>query len=444
MKFGRVSATTLAVLAVVLFAFWCDTGAGLREVARTWNTPTVPSWVGALPGNAKSDERVADIDTVLIHQGFEKAPTWASTLPWWTGQCVQNVPFYRPLSSYVLWSQWRVFGLSEQRYAVISYTLLLLATLSYALLIRDFWRFFRLPYPALAIILSGLSFVGGIGFFTDQRVICHLVGHLWKNEPDSLTLIFFSVALRAYLSRKQWRALFFYLLVCLTKEAGIFLPFLCAIIELPELWQNGAARRAALRRLLPLFVFLPLFLGLRTLFLHDLYGFRYGSNNAWGFRLFLYASGPLSELVVQKAWISLAWAAALTLAVVVQCRTGRWRVALIIGLAALGVLGTIAAGLESDSSDPIGALFLFLSGRGLWVGVFSACFGGVVWLAFRRAPHASFLALVWAWLALALTLFSPSVMHRYYLMNAGFTLLATIGCVQVVAVFHSKITKEKK
>ena len=57
-----------------------------------------------------------------------------------------------------------------------------------------------------------------------------------------------------------------------------------------------------------------------------------------------------------------------------------------------------------------------------WVGFLLPTF----W-AFRKFPRLATLGYLWALLALGMTLFSPSVMHRYYLMNAGFSLVLGVG-----------------
>ena len=423
------------MIAVLLLALW-QSAVDLRDTARYWNVDTVPTWVGALPGHAKDGEPVCDLDTRLLHEQFVLTPDLAATLRWWHGECVQGVPFYRPLSSYALWGMWEAFGERESRYRLVSLLLNLLAIWQLARLAEALFTLRRLPLPWLGIFLCGLFFTTGGLVLGVQPLSVGLVQGLWKNVPDSLTLLLFCVTLRAYLALQtagdgagRWLRIaptlgFFG--VCLSKEAGIFLPLLLPILEIEGLRAGGAARRAALLRMAPVFAVLPLYLIARTLSLHDVYGFRYGSNGSWGFRLASNVAGPLSQSLASRDYGPLGAGLLIALGGGLWLRFRRPQ-ALLALIPALWLVGGVLNYLAAGDFDGVGGIVLMASGDGPWQSLACLVFVGFGSAALRRAPWESLFAYAWALLALGMTLFSPSVQHRYYLMNAGFSLLLGIG-----------------
>jgi hypothetical protein len=305
----RVPVSWAVALAVVALAAYMSLFP-IENALRHWDYHDAPSWVGKEPGKAAEGERVYDVDTHLIHGGFLLAPTWKDTLRWWTGTWVGQVPFYRPLTSYVFYTQWRLWGDYEFRYLLVAVLLHLIAVAAYAAASLALLRHFRLPVPAFGALAAGMIFLLGLGIIPDQPSVVSAVFSAWKNQPDSLTLLFFSLTLIAYLRQREGASGRFqtalptlgYLLICLTKEAGALLPLLLPILEWDALRAGGEERRRAIRRMMPLFLVLFLYLPYRAWCLQTAVGFQYGSNGSWPERFVIHLAGAFSRDIAFGRW----------------------------------------------------------------------------------------------------------------------------------------------
>ncbi|MBC8101704.1 MAG: hypothetical protein H7Z41_03855 [Cytophagales bacterium] len=417
-----------------------------------------------MPGTGAPGEPTCDIDTRLIHDGLLQAPHFLDTARWWTGTWVGKVPFYRPLTSMLFWTQWKLWGDNERRYNVLATLLHLWAVFEFVRLADALFRRYQVPCIPAATLLSGLAFVTGLFVLGSQGAITTEVYALWKNQPDSLSLALFCWTLRAYLNQShskdsktstdssaittapRWRSavpLLLYALVCFTKEAGVFLPLLLPLVEAEPLLKGHAAQKqAALRRIVPFFVLMLAYLSLRSVFLQTLIGYTYGSNQAWGFRLGANLAGALSEAILSQRYypITLAlfvWGAASVTFSARRKRNGRtlspiarclWLVGGIWGgFLLLAGLGGALNLLETGDLDPAVGLLRFLETSVLEQALAVFIFCATVGITASRRPYLALFAYAWALLALGLTLFSPSVLHRYYLVNAGFALLIGAG-----------------
>ena len=60
-------------------------------------------------------------DAVPIAQGAQQA-TWHDALGWWVGPWIESGSrYYRPLSSWLFWTEYHLFGLDFQKYCVVSW-----------------------------------------------------------------------------------------------------------------------------------------------------------------------------------------------------------------------------------------------------------------------------------------------------------------------------------
>lgn len=418
----------------------------LQTVQSSWNKTVQPSWIGVEPGKAKSGERVYDVDTYLIHGGLVQVNTWEETLRWWHGTWVGQVPFYRPITSYVFWFQWKAWGDHEPRYASVSLLFHLAAVLFFTRMAHLLFQHFRIPRPDIGALVTCLVFTRSSLLLELQTEVTTDVFERWKNEPDSLTLVFFSLALTMYLHnlspsgtvhplRALWTrtgATVFYLLVCLTKEAGIFLPLLLPLIEAEALWQGGEARRGALGRMAPLFAVLVLYLVLRSLFLGQVVGYQYGTNGAWPYRMATSLLGRVSDAAVHLQWVELSmvgfflgvWGIVTRLLHRPPMAVGA-AVLLLLLMANIGAFQTYQASTATGdrSWDIISGLLVIFEEPTRTHSLACAAILILTFAAFRFRLWFAATTYGWALLALGMTLFSPSVIHRFYLINAGFVLL---------------------
>ncbi len=297
----------LAVVLVMTVAIYF-TFPQIHRTLSNWNSNTIPSWEGHFPGKAEPHAMPdLDIDTWLIHGGVVAAPSFKDTLCWWHGTWAGQVVFYRPISSYAFWIDWKLFGSHEARYGILSVLLHLLAVGQFTILSFSLFRYFRLPKPGFATLISGLFFVDGLFALGVRQETNAAVFENWKNMPESLVTLFFCLSLTAYVNLiaereanvsrapggfgkvRQFahsaKPVIWYLASCGSKEAGILMPLLLLPLELPQLRAAGEKRSRALRRMIPVLAALPLFLIMRRLFLGMAIGYRYGSNGSWVGRL---------------------------------------------------------------------------------------------------------------------------------------------------------------
>ena len=124
-----------AAILLVLIAALYYTLPQVHELLNNWNSLPTHSWTltpGTRPGMRMPP--AIDIDTMLIHGGVVAAPSLRDTLRWWHGTWAGQVPFFRPLSSYAFWLDWKLFGSREPRYLLLSIVLHLIAV----------WQFVRM------------------------------------------------------------------------------------------------------------------------------------------------------------------------------------------------------------------------------------------------------------------------------------------------------------
>lgn len=396
--------------------------------------------------------KIGDIDTVLIREGLFSAPRFVDTLQWWVGTWVGQVPFYRPLTSYVFWLEWRAFGDLEHLYTIPTFLAHLAATAALAVLAYRLALTWALPHPQVMAIAAGWAFAG---FGMDYRsTVVERVVLYWKNQPDTLAALCTFLAVQAYLHARNRRdasplqAVCWYLAACCFKEIAVPLPLACAILEADR--RLGDVPRGRHTRVLSMMAAAVLFFALRWVAIGGL-GYRYGSNDAWLFRTSFELFGPLALPLMYGYWIvpalalltavvALGWRTMSAVAGERPSRARRLR-ANAAAIAAFTV-GTIALGqAHLRQMDALDAVYswqdLVAQTLMLWVdprislGVASTLATlGALRLCWRRSQTLVCFCLGWTLLFLAPLTLSPGPSHRYYLPQAGYFLLggAALGC----------------
>lgn len=408
----------------------------------------VPSWVDG------------DIDTGLIMEGLRNAPNPEDTLRWWTGPWVGIVPFYRPLTSYLFWIEWKAFGEYEPAYLYPTVALHLIAIMLFAGFARALARRYRHPWAIAAGALAGAAFSGLPG--TPRRGIASAAYLAWKNQPDIAAAIFVFGALSLYLLCLRGRrgalpgAMFLYLIACGFKEIAVPLPAICLFLE-PDLriWRGDGWKRVVAMGATGVFFLVVRYLALRGL------GYTYGSNEAAATRTLSTILGPFGSLVLGNWLITvvvvgsaaaflLAWkwhrARATTHRAGVGSKWGSrlgWA-ALIVGwLAVLGTLGFVDVVRESGRPLPelltldgwaSGLLHLIITARINDAHLMVIALG-LLALLYRQAPHLLRLGFAWVVILMLPLTLSPGPVHRLYLPEGGYSLLTGLGLAWLPAMW---------
>lgn len=393
-----------------------------------------PSWTGD-----------GDLDTRLIHGGLLRAPHLADTLRWWYSSWVGQVPFYRPLTSYVFWIEWKAFGNREYLYLIPTILWHVMACALFGVLAYRLAERYRFEANGVAGIVGALGYAGVLS--PQRATTAAAVSGAWKNQPDSLAAICIFAALLSYLRAREGRrgmlaaGVAFYLAACGFKEIAVPLPLVCAALELDGLTRERLA--LVLRRLAPLFAATLVFLVLRIAAIRGV-GYTYGTNRAWLYRTLAEGFGPFGAPFVTgywpgpllALWLFFVFAGCWLLDAAIRSRTGRPPERLWLGLG--------AAVLAIGGAAVIGMLYLMRADANLgrpealesWAVALQLLFDpyslhytvpGLLALAaattlVRNRPAAFALAAAWTWCFLLPLVASPGPQHRYYLSQGGYVL----------------------
>jgi hypothetical protein len=414
---------------------------------------TLPVWL-ARYGQRPSWE-TTDLDTGLIHDGLLQAPHFVDTLQWWVGRWAGEVPFYRPLTSYVFWVEWKLFGDHEWWYGVPTFAAHVFATVLAAALAYRLAQRWRVAWPALAAVGTAAIFTG---LTRDYRLFVVVnITNYWKNQPDSLAAGFCFLAVLSYLRAqsqgRSWAggAIGYYLAACCFKEVAVPLPVVCAVLEVAELRTAGWRRPLARAGLLAGSGLL--FLAFRAWAIEGV-GYTYGSNNRWLDRTLLELLGPVSVAVPDGFWVGPLMGGYICLLAWLWWRTRpRWSAKRFGGLIAaasallLFTVGAIAAGILFERFNDPGpwqanswdqqcaqALLQPLTNPLYLPSVFGVIYMVVVTaVLWKRSRTTLWFAPVWTLAFLAPLTMSPGPIHRYYLPQFGYALLDALGFAALVA-----------
>lgn len=370
-----------------------------------------------------------DLDAGLIHSGVLSAPGILDTLKWFVGPWAGVVPFYRPLSSYLFWAEWRLFGSGECWYFLATAFGHAAVVVLFSQLYRKVSEHYGHTPTLLGVFVTTGVFVGLLD--TSRRFAIGDTLVVWKNQPDIFAAVFCFASVLYYMSAIQGKrgslawSVVCYLAACGFKEIAIPLPMVFLAIEGSQAWRGGGGRRLA-----PLFVAAAAFLVVRTASLHGI-GFRDGSNHAWIARSASELLGPFSSLVL-KQWLAPA------LAVTVfgisllplptrYSRFSRLVIRVVLFLAAASVIGALSL-RETDNRANIWFGIFVLTEPVTLVPAVSQVVTLMLGLAvFRSSPRQFFLPMAWGVLFLAPLAAAPGLPHRLYIPGAGYALLMGWG-----------------
>jgi len=252
-----------------------------------------------------------DGDETLIRQGLESAGGIRGTAQWWTGQWVQRLPYWRPLSSYGFWAMWKVFGWDHQRWWVLVHFVFHLGACALLFLLVE-----AMTGDPRVAALSVVAFTPPLG--------AHVLGHFfaqpafltvgeWKDCPDQWLAVCALGALLAAWRGRMTPAILLAALAAMFKETGFMVfPLVGAFY-----WYRH-------RRVPP--SFLPLAgvaVALVAIKLHATgAGYVLGSNHSLWLRVARFSAGrPLNLLTGPQAGIGLL---AIGAAIAVICRNRPW------------------------------------------------------------------------------------------------------------------------
>ncbi len=175
----------------------------------------------------------------IVH--FAQRATWADVGRWWTGTWIQqNSFYYRPLTSMLMYAEYRLWGYNFSRYCLVSW---LVHGISGGLLFLLVYRLAASPGRRRAMAIALLAVVifnlrrGPVGpGWIPARVVAGEMPY-WPAQTDIFSLL---VALGSLLSldwyiyRKHWgwltAALTLYIAALLFKEMALALVFIAPLV----------------------------------------------------------------------------------------------------------------------------------------------------------------------------------------------------------------------
>lgn len=178
-------------------------------------------------------------DSVGIARWAQRADADAM-LRWWTGTWIQaDSYYYRPLSSYLFWAEWQLFGWHFQGYVVISWLIhaaICLCVYFLALRIFPGPGRLRVVTGVLAVLLVNVR-LGPAGPGWPVLPVAYSVVAWWPAQTDQASLL---LTLLALLSLDRWlqhedrrgilKAGAFWVTAVLFKEMAVIAPVLAGVL----------------------------------------------------------------------------------------------------------------------------------------------------------------------------------------------------------------------
>jgi len=231
------------------------------------------------------------IDQQLIVAGLERTHTFADTLKWWTGPWIDGweCAFYRPITSYIWWFQWEIFGASrESQNAMVSFMAVhWLSHFAVCLLAGGFLRrLFGARIAILTVVIWAGCFLNALKLPVPMWAL-----PAWKDSPDFWVAGAIICSLWALLSNIRTGEKRFLLWVFTAQIIGIgfkesvyVLPFMAAVL----LWYESALHKW---RIVAAMVGLTVAAYVFRFWALQGPGFRFGTNGSWFERFLLYVGG---------------------------------------------------------------------------------------------------------------------------------------------------------
>lgn len=380
-----------------------------------------------------------DVDWGYLNRGLDRVQGFGDTGRWWTGTWCGEVPFWRPVTSYVFWGM-RLLWPAEYMLPrqIVSVALHLIFTALGGLFV---WRISRRPYLAM---LSVWLFAGfrpwPMNRFFDYNAAAADVLTDPKNLVDPLVGIFIILSL-ILLIRGRWVvSLAAACVSVMCKEVG-FVTWALAPVALAWMHQDRVLGKGGLRfaldalkrNRLQIGVWLGVLVALAVIhYLAVGVGYNCGTNRSWPVRAGVYFGGPIGAQVFM-GYPNSAIAAILLFGSLLSLR--RYSVLLRFGgvLAALAVAILIDARLDGVSWDvsAVKLLSYNMDLKEILVMVF--------WLAVAWEARKAWRPIVFA-SALCLIASAPSWMAAQVLEHARYTASFFMEVVVAAAIYQSAST----
>ncbi len=249
--------------------------------------------------NLHIDREHRDIDWGWLNGGLSQIHSFRDTGRWWTNTWCGQVPFWRPLTSYVFWAMYLLwppeYMLPRQ---IVLVGLHFVFTGLAALLL---WRLTRRPWLVMMslYLFAGLRPVPPVG---PQAYVLPVNDALLdpKNIPDPLVGIFMLLALLALVNRRWLLSLALAVVSIGFKETGFMTWPMAAIVTA---WMNrerllatggfGFAVERIRKNAVPIALWLAA--AMVMLLIHYLtvgVGYRQGTNTYWIWRVMVFVGWP--------------------------------------------------------------------------------------------------------------------------------------------------------
>lgn len=216
-------------------------------------------------------------DAYHITGGLRDAKTFKDTLKWWTGSWAAGsaLTFYRPLTSYFWWFQYKLWGENGLR------GFLAVNALLHAAFVVLLWLFLTNLLGLLPATIASCIFTLGLAGQPFYMAIPQYALDLWIDTPEMtcgttvlLTMWCYLRYLREGSNRLLMGACALYVTGILWKEAAYTIPFFALLL----LWHEKKWRYW--KSLLPLGAITVVGFAYRTWALQGR-GYHLGSNNSW-------------------------------------------------------------------------------------------------------------------------------------------------------------------
>ena len=239
-----------------------------------------------------------DIDWGYLNRGLDRIHSFSDTARWWTGTWCGEVPFWRPLTSYVFWAMKLLW---PKEYMLPRQVVLVVLHLCFMAMAGIFlWRLTRRPWLAL----SAVWLFAGTRFGSQLSAVSNTLIDP-KNITEPLVGIAMLASLLLLVNGRWLGALVAAIISVGFKETG-FTTWPLALLALA--WINydrivvdkwAYVRESVKRNWLPVSAWLGALILLAVIhYLAVGIGYRMGTNHNWLWRAAMYHGGPvISDLI---------------------------------------------------------------------------------------------------------------------------------------------------
>lgn len=237
-----------------------------------------------------------DIDWSFINKGLDRIHSFSDTGRWWTSTWCGEVPFWRPLTSYVFWIERLIWpsGYMLPR-QIVSILLHLCFVLMAGILV---WRLTRNPWVTLLTVYL----FGGIRIGSIYPLLGSVTDTLSdpKNIPDPLVGMAMLISLMLLMNGRWKAALIAAMISTGFKETGYMTWFLAPLVllwqyrhNMSNQWREYVANSIR-RNLVPIITWTVVLIALAAIHYSAVgFGLQQGENRNWLCKVTVYHLGPV-------------------------------------------------------------------------------------------------------------------------------------------------------